>query len=82
VAAFKRMRARWKKPKATAEDFAVRAGCRRDGWRSSPTATDPEAIKTMFVFKPIVAASVEEADRIVAASADPARLRRTGSRRG
>lgn len=32
---------------------------------------DPAAIKTMFVFKPIVAASVDEADRIVAASAHP-----------
>lgn len=32
---------------------------------------DPDAIKTLFVFKPIVASSVEEADRIVAASANP-----------
>lgn len=32
---------------------------------------DPADIRSMFVFKPIVAASVEEADRIVAASADP-----------
>lgn len=32
---------------------------------------DPDSIKTMFVFKPIVAASADEADRIVAASADP-----------
>jgi FMN-dependent oxidoreductase (nitrilotriacetate monooxygenase family) len=32
---------------------------------------DPDDIKTMFVFKPIVAASADEADRIVAASANP-----------
>ncbi|MFJ6654393.1 LLM class flavin-dependent oxidoreductase [Microbacterium sp. NPDC091313] len=41
--------------------------------RAAATAAGryPDAIKTLFVFKPIVAASAEEADRIVAASADP-----------
>lgn len=50
---------------------AVRSYRERVRQAAVAAGRDPAAIRTMFVFKPLVAASVEEADRIVAASADP-----------
>ncbi|WP_125132789.1 LLM class flavin-dependent oxidoreductase [Microbacterium sp. 10M-3C3] len=50
---------------------AIRAYRERVRAATVAAGRDADAIKTLFVFKPIVAASVEEADRIVAASADP-----------
>lgn len=50
---------------------AVRAYRERVRQAASAAGRDPDEIKTMFVFKPIVASSVEEADRIVADSAYP-----------
>jgi FMN-dependent oxidoreductase (nitrilotriacetate monooxygenase family) len=53
------------------EVSAVRAYRARVRDAAIAAGRDPAAVKTMFVFKPIVAASAEEADRIVAASAEP-----------